>query len=214
MSAIFKALAAAQKNFEAARKQSVNGGFKSKYADLSACMDAVREPLNDQGVFVTQTIESVESGVLIETLFAHESGETYTGGKLYMPVMKHDAQGYGSAITYGRRYSLLTACGVAPEDDDGNAATASKPETTSRAPIIPASPRIILSPEDEQFLSGMADDIRGMCADGQSVPALQMIRAACLDSDQQIALNNMLDSKVRSALKKAKESTQPTKEVA
>lgn len=40
-----------------------------------------------------------------------------------MPVSKHDAQGYGSAITYGRRYSLLTACGVAPEDDDGNGAS-------------------------------------------------------------------------------------------
>lgn len=128
MSAIYKALATAQKHFEAARKESVNGGFKSKYADLSSCMDAVREPLNDQGVFVTQTLETVESGILVETVFLHESGETYSNGKLFIPVVKHDAQGYGSAITYGRRYSLLTACGVAPEEDDGNAASKAAPE--------------------------------------------------------------------------------------
>lgn len=78
-------------------------------------------------------------------------------------------------------------------------------EPVAKAPIIPASPKIELTPEDEQFLSGMAIDIRGMCADGSAVEALQMIRASALDSDQQIALNNMLDSKVRSALKKAKE---------
>jgi hypothetical protein len=114
MKEIFTALAKAQKNFEAARKTANNPHFRSKYAGLDACMDAVRDACNTQGIFVTQTIESVESGVMIETMFAHCSGETYTGGKLFMPVVKHDAQGYGSAITYGRRYSLLTACGVAP----------------------------------------------------------------------------------------------------
>ena len=63
----------------------------------------------------------------METIFLHSSGETFSSGELYVPVSKHDAQGYGSAITYARRYSLLAACGVAPEDDDGNAATAAKP---------------------------------------------------------------------------------------
>ena len=137
MKEIFGALAKAQKNFEAALKGAQNPHFRSKYAALDACVDAVRGPLNDQGIFLTQTIETVESGVLIETLFAHESGETWTGGKLFMPVAKQDAQGYGSAITYGRRYSLLTACGVAPEDDDGNAAVVARPEavvTPRKAP--------------------------------------------------------------------------------
>lgn len=215
MSAIFKALAAAQKNFEAARKQSVNGGFKSKYADLSACMDAVREPLNDQGIFITQTIETVESGVLIETVFAHESGETYTGGKLYMPVMKHDAQGYGSALTYGRRYSLLAACGVAPEDDDGNAATKAKPETTSRAPIaapiIPAMPLIVLDEETQTYLQELAMEIIGYAKEGNSITACMRLESEVLDEDQKLALWKLLDSKTRSAIKAAK---QPQKETA
>jgi len=126
MKEIFGALAKAQKNFESALKSQQNPHFRSKYAGLDACVDAVREALNDQGIFMTQIIESVEGGILVETMFAHQSGESYSGGKLFMPVVKHDAQGYGSAITYGRRYSLLTACGVAPEDDDGNAATKGK----------------------------------------------------------------------------------------
>jgi hypothetical protein len=46
-----------------------------------------------------------------------------SAGKLHVPAAKHDPQGYGSALTYARRYSLMAACGIAPEDDDGNAAT-------------------------------------------------------------------------------------------
>lgn len=127
MKEIFGALAKAQSQFEAAFKSAANPQFRSKYAGLDACVDAVRDALNAQGIFLTQTVESVESGILVETVFMHASGEVYAGGKLFMPVTKQDAQGYGSALTYGRRYSLLAACGVAPEDDDGNAATAAKP---------------------------------------------------------------------------------------
>jgi len=53
----------------------------------------------------------------------HESGEMLECGILHVPAAKHDPQGYGSALTYARRYSLMAACGIAPEDDDGNAVT-------------------------------------------------------------------------------------------
>ena len=59
----------------------------------------------------------------VETVFLHESGEALRCGKLHVPASKQDPQGYGSALTYARRYSLMTACGIAPEDDDGNAAS-------------------------------------------------------------------------------------------
>ena len=51
----------------------------------------------------------------------HESGEQFSSGPLHVPAAKADPQGYGSALTYARRYSLMAACGIAPEDDDGNA---------------------------------------------------------------------------------------------
>ena len=72
-----------------------------------------------------------KEGVMVETVFVHESGEVMESGMLHVPAVKHDAQGFGSALTYARRYSLMAACGIAPEDDDGNAASRreSKPTT-------------------------------------------------------------------------------------
>ena len=206
MSAIFKALAAAQKNFEAALKGANNPHFRSKYAALDACMDAVRGPLNDQGVFVTQTIESVESGVLIETMFAHESGETYQGGKLFMPVAKHDAQGYGSAITYGRRYSLLTACGVAPEDDDGNQATAAKPEKIIHTPT--GQPDV--EPHRMAMIADVADSVVNLFGKDDLIGAYEEY-TGITDGDEKTALWKLLPSNVRSAIKKHGDSLKPQK---
>ncbi len=61
----------------------------------------------------------------VETIYIHEGGDTLSAGSLYMPATKRDAQGFGSALTYARRYSLQSAFGLATEDDDGNAAVKS-----------------------------------------------------------------------------------------
>lgn len=134
MKAIITALVKAQKAFEPARKGSDNPHFRSKYASLDACVDAVLAALNDNGIYLMQKTSDCEDGVKVETVFLHESGEMLSGGTLHVPAAKLDPQGYGSALTYARRYSLLAACGIAPEDDDGNQATAAykaKPPVTS-----------------------------------------------------------------------------------
>lgn len=123
MKNIASALVKAQKQFGPALKSSSNPHFKSRYADLAACVEAVIEALNDNGIALVQFTHECDSGVIVETQFIHESGETLSAGKLHVPAAKHDAQGYGSALTYARRYSLMAACGIAPEDDDGNAAS-------------------------------------------------------------------------------------------
>jgi hypothetical protein len=120
---IAKALVNAQKEFGPALKSATNPHFKSKYADLSACVEAVIDSLNANGVMLLQKNHPSEHGVSVETIFLHESGEEYSAGILNVPATKLDAQGYGSALTYARRYSLMAACGIAPEDDDGNAAS-------------------------------------------------------------------------------------------
>jgi hypothetical protein len=124
---IAKALVKAQKEFGPALKSATNPHFRSKYADLSACVEAVIDALNANGVMLLQKNHPSEHGVSVETVFLHESGEEYSAGVLNVPATKLDAQGYGSALTYARRYSLMAACGIAPEDDDGNAAS-KKPE--------------------------------------------------------------------------------------
>ena len=120
MKNIASALVKAQKQFGPALKTSSNPHFKSRYADLAACVEAVVDALNANGIMLMQQNSECSDGVIVETVFIHESGETMSSGKLHVPASKHDPQGYGSALTYARRYSLMAACGIAPEDDDGN----------------------------------------------------------------------------------------------
>ena len=123
------ALAMAQMNIKGAIKDSANPFFKSKYADLSSVVEAIRPAFGQCGLSYIQRIEpSDKDEVRVETILMHASGEWLSCGVLNLPVSKADAQGYGSALTYARRYSLAAACGVAPEneDDDGNAASGKK----------------------------------------------------------------------------------------
>lgn len=123
MKEISAALVKAQKEFAPALKTNTNPHFKSKYVGLDGCVEAVIDALNNNGIMLMQKNHPSDSGVAVETIFIHESGESISGGVLTVPASKQDPQGYGSALTYARRYSLMAACGIAPEDDDGNAAS-------------------------------------------------------------------------------------------
>jgi len=123
MDKIATALVKAQKEFAPALKTSNNPHFKSKYVDLAGCVEAVIDALNNNGIMLMQKNHPYDGGVSVETIFLHESGESISGGILTVPASKQDPQGYGSALTYARRYSLMAAAGIAPEDDDGNAAS-------------------------------------------------------------------------------------------
>lgn len=118
------ALCKAQGQMEGAKKDSENPHFKNAYADLASVWDAVRKPLTDNGLSVIQFPRTNGNGVEIETTLLHTSGE-FMCDVLWVPCSKNDAQGLGSAITYGRRYALMAVAGIAPVDDDGNAAVAS-----------------------------------------------------------------------------------------
>lgn len=123
--ALYAAMSKAFPEIEGAVKDSANPHFKSKYADLSSVVDAIKPALVKNGLFFSQVNHEQTGGVCVETIVCHESGEQMSFGKLFVPASKQDAQGYGSALTYARRYSLMTAFGVCPEDDDGNAASRS-----------------------------------------------------------------------------------------
>ena len=125
---IAAALAAAQTTMGKALKQSNNPHFKSKYADLGNVMDACLPALNAVGIAVIQPTGEDEFGRYVETRLIHgDSGEDLSC-RVPLIVNKNDMQGYGSAVTYGRRYGLMAMAGIAPEDDDGNAAAAAAPK--------------------------------------------------------------------------------------
>lgn len=119
--AIAEALAAAQKEYGAAVKDSANPYFKSKYADLSSVLGACGEPLNAHGIAVVQDASAEGKAVTVTTRLQHSSGQ-YIEGKLTLVAKDDSPQSVGSAITYARRYGLMAMAGIAPEDDDGEAA--------------------------------------------------------------------------------------------
>lgn len=130
------ALAKAQGAMRFAAKDSNNPFFKSKYADLSSVVEAIRDALASNGLSYMQHIhQSDKHEVCVETIILHSSGQWIGCGTVSIPVNKADAQGYGSALTYARRYSLSAAVGVVADDDDGNAAANAAPhERVSQKP--------------------------------------------------------------------------------
>ena len=124
---IYSALAAAQTEMGPALKDSTNPAFRSKYADLSSVMAACLPALNKHGICVIQPICDEEGKRYVKTVLAHESGETLDC-RVELIIGKNDMQGYGSAVTYARRYGLMAMAGIAPEDDDGNAAAKAAPK--------------------------------------------------------------------------------------
>jgi hypothetical protein len=142
MKQIAQALVKAQQAFAPALKTNANPFFKSKYADLTVCIEAVIDALHTNGIALIQRNHDCADGVKVETILLHESGEEFSGGVLHVPALKSDPQAYGSALTYARRYSLMATCGIAPEDDDGNAAKAPNqaPAKVSPAPNLKPPP--------------------------------------------------------------------------
>jgi hypothetical protein len=153
MQKIASAFVAAKKEFSPALKDKTNPAFRSKYADLGACIEAVNDALLNHGIAIYQETSEDDTGVTVETVLLHESGEAIRNGKLHVPAAKHDPQGFGSALTYARRYSLMAACGIAPEDDDGNAATKA---TQERPPKVAAKAKDEVKPMS-------ADEAEQMC---------------------------------------------------
>ena len=120
------ALLAAQKDITFAGMTKTNPQFHSQYADLPSVIDAVKTPLNNNGIVFLQTCSPSEDDKLhLTTRLLHESGE-WIEDMMVMPLVKSNPQGLGSAISYARRYSLAAITGLYQADDDGQAATAEK----------------------------------------------------------------------------------------
>jgi len=133
-----EALSKAQGMIKGAIKDSNNPFFRSTYADLASVWEACREPLSANGLSIVQITEiSGDSKLCLVTILLHNSGEYVTGRYPITPMRQakdvgwepsNDPQSLGSAITYARRYALSAIIGIAPEDDDGEAAVGRGPK--------------------------------------------------------------------------------------
>lgn len=133
LGALAKALAAVQGEVQDAKKDSVNPHFKNRYASLGSVRAAVTATLAKNGIAVVQTFEPHgPDGVCVVTTLLHESGQ-WMRSRLYLPVSKKDAQGFGSAISYARRYALAAIVGIAADDDDDGEAAVGKPANDNKS---------------------------------------------------------------------------------
>ena len=133
------ALNKAQASMTGAKKASNNPFFKSKYSDLSEVMAAISQPFSENGLCFVQGAEFDENKIAVSTRVIHTSGQ-WIESITVLPPTKNDAQGYGSAITYAKRYGLQALCGVPSVDDDGNDAT--KHSTNKSANVAPIKKQI------------------------------------------------------------------------
>jgi hypothetical protein len=138
---IAAALAKAQGAMKPAAKDASNpafkrGGKESKYADLAANVEAARQPLAINGLSVVQeaTMSLLDNTLCVEcsTRLMHSSGQWLQFDPLTVPMMKPDAHGVGSALTYARRYALGAVLGLVAEDDDGNTAAGASAQPQQR----------------------------------------------------------------------------------
>jgi hypothetical protein len=181
LGALAAALAKAQSDIQPAAKDKTNPAFRSRYADLASVWDACRAPLTKAGLSVVQLpVDVGEDRAGLRTLLLHSSGEwieTLVSARL----TKADAQGLGSALTYLRRYSLSALVGVAPDDDDGNAA-AGRGDDRGRFEEPPPRkdpPRQDGAPKGEHHPSWTADRARFCASLGEQRLTYELVADYC-----------------------------------
>lgn len=112
---------AGQSSLETAIKNSSNPFLKNKYADIQEILDKVKSAFHENNYIIVQEGGADENGEFIDTKLIHTSGNFFNC-KIYMQYKKGDMQSLGGAVTYARRYGLLSVTGIPVDDDDGTSA--------------------------------------------------------------------------------------------
>jgi ERF superfamily len=123
------ALVKAQTEMQTPKKGSVNPFFKNKYSSLNDVLEAIVPALNNNGIVLLQPLVNIDGKNFVKTVLMHESGEVFESLAEIFCSKQNDAQAYGSGISYARRYSLSSICGIGSEDDDAQKAV-QKPKAT------------------------------------------------------------------------------------
>jgi hypothetical protein len=125
---IYMALCAAQAGMGKVVKGATNPAFKSKYADLADVVSVAIPALTEQGIAMFHMMVRDEQGAVMRTMLVHGASETSVSCDVPLIINKQDMQGMKSATTYAKRIGLESLTGIAPEDDDGNAAAKAAPK--------------------------------------------------------------------------------------
>ena len=208
MNELATALAKAQNAFKhIARDREVTvrtrtgGAYTFKYAPLESIMSAIKQGLADNGIALLQDVREAR----VVTILMHSSGDTYTSTGTPIKVSEDSMQAYGSGLTYARRYDLSLTLGLCPDDDDdgnaadGNVATTTVPKLTHK-PTDGAWDHI--APDRAEALQRIGSGVIDCFSALQPETAFKYLQEQNLSNDEKVAVWTMLDSKMRSALKR------------
>lgn len=122
---IYEKLFNIRQRVDSISKTGKNEYFNSSYVTLNDVLDALNPLLTEHKLYLEQpTAVSEKDGyMLIETIIRDLESEDMVRFPTELPLTKRDPQAAGSAITYGRRYALVSFFALKAEDDDGNSAT-------------------------------------------------------------------------------------------
>ena len=194
------ALSKAQMEIKNPPFDSKNPFFKSNYASLASVRDTVIPILAKHGLTVIQNVSSRENGVACSNMLIHQSGEWLETDPFEVPVTKHDAQGFGSACTYSRRFSLMALMAVVGDaDDDGNAAVKDK-----GAPVLKHLPNDgagdNLSSDKKNMIADLAVAIKDAFKVDDHTLADSHYKSLA-EQDEKLYLWSLLDSTTRRKIK-------------
>lgn len=180
----YKALARAQGELDGAIKDAQNPHLKSRYADLESCWEAWRKvgPRNGFAIIQRALDAGERQGVLLETTLAHTEGFSISS-TLFMPAAKLDAQAFGSALTYARRYALCAMVGITPTEDDGEAAMPTRQQKPGPTTAQQADVRLSLAVQ--KFNGDM----------GAKLTLAEEIKGSILAPDRRAGLLKQLEAK-------------------
>lgn len=161
---VFVALAVAQAGMGTVVKGAVNPAFKSRYADLADVVAVVVPALTSQGIAMFHSMVRDDHGLMMRTTLYHGATDTRIDCDVPLIVSKNDMQGMKSATTYAKRIGLESLTGIAPEDDDGNAAAKAAP----RGDVVEPARRANINAE--QFIA-LRDELDRTAADETKLAA-------------------------------------------
>lgn len=186
VSQITEALLRAADKIRPLVKDSENPFFNSKYADLNQTIEALRKVLLEEGLWFMQFPTSADNSVGVLTRVVHSSSE-FIEHEFVLPLAKRDPQSAGSAITYARRYALVSIFGLQSVDDDAQSAMPVK-----------------CSAEDQHIINELL--IETMTSSADFLKHFKVKAIENLDSAQSMEAIHLLDAKKRKQLAESKKS--------
>lgn len=174
-------LLSVQQSIEKVTKGSSNPHFRSKYADLNEVLDVSKGALNAEGVFISQGSGKDAFGQYVETSLIDADSGQQLAGRVYFSGNEDNMQKIGAAITYARRFGLVSLLALESEDDDGETAIgrgkAEKVQSSSKTPApaprvggVPSESKVAVPSNDRETLNKRIRQTAKVLADTKKQP--------------------------------------------